>query len=79
MIQESLNHHVFLSPRKTAADADTEGGAPITIVEMLAAGIPAVSTMHCDIPEVMGPVLRGPLVPPGDCAGLARHLLAVAG
>ena len=55
MIQEAYAHHVFLHPSVTATDGDTEGGAPVSIIEMLATGMPVVSTTHCDIPEVMRP------------------------
>ncbi len=55
MMQEAYAHHVFLQPSVTASDGDTEGGAPVSIIEMLATGMPVVSTTHCDIPEVMRP------------------------
>jgi colanic acid/amylovoran biosynthesis glycosyltransferase len=51
----ALDHDVFVSPSVTAADGDTEGGAPVVIIEMLASGMPVVSTLHCDIPFVAGP------------------------
>ena len=46
-------HHLFLSPSGTAADGDSEGGAPVAIIETAATGMPVVSTTHCDIPEVV--------------------------
>lgn len=49
------DHHIFLSPSVTASDGDTEGGAPVAIIEMIATGMPIVSTTHCDIPFVVGP------------------------
>jgi colanic acid/amylovoran biosynthesis glycosyltransferase len=52
---EAYRHHVFLSPSVTAADGDTEGGAPVSIIEMAASGMPVISTTHCDIPEVLRP------------------------
>ena len=55
MMKEAYDHHLFLHPSVTALDGDTEGGAPVGIIEMLATGMPVVSTMHCDIPEVMFP------------------------
>lgn len=51
--QEAYAHHLFLSPSVTAADGDTEGGAPLSIIEMAASGMPIVSSIHCDIPEVI--------------------------
>lgn len=50
------HHHLFLSPSVTAADGDTEGGAPVALIEMAATGMPIVSTRHCDIP---GTVIDG--------------------
>lgn len=54
LFREAYQHHVYISPSVTASDGDTEGGAPVTIIEMAASGMPIVSTKHCDIPEVIG-------------------------
>ena len=62
MMQEAYCHHVFLQPSVTASDGDTEGGAPVSMIEMLATGMLVVSTKHCDIPEVMGDALQHMLV-----------------
>lgn len=53
MLNEAYRHHLFLHPSVTASNGDTEGGAPVSIIEMLATGMPVISTYHCDIPEVM--------------------------
>jgi len=53
MINESYNHHLFIQPSITASDGDTEGGAPVSIIEMMATGMPVISTYHCDIPDIM--------------------------
>lgn len=53
LIEEALNNHLFLSPSVTARDGDTEGGCPVTIIELSATGMPVLSTTHCDIPEVV--------------------------
>lgn len=53
LFREAHQHHVFVSPSITASDGDTEGGAPVTIIEMAASGMPIVSTRHCDIPEII--------------------------
>ena len=47
VLQEGYQHHLFLSPSVTSGDGDTEGGAPLTIVEMSATGMPVISTDHC--------------------------------
>jgi colanic acid/amylovoran biosynthesis glycosyltransferase len=53
LMKQAYNHHIFLSPSVSAEDGDTEGGAPVTIIEMIATGMPVISTIHCDIPEVI--------------------------
>lgn len=52
-MKEAYDHHIFLSPSVTTADGDTEGGAPVGIIQMAASGMPIVSTRHCDIPNVL--------------------------
>ena len=78
LLQTALEHHVFLSPSVHAADGDTEGGAPVTIIELAATGMPVVSTRHCDIPAVIREEEGGLLADEGDVAGLADHLRALA-
>lgn len=51
--QEACRHHLFVAPSVTAADGDTEGGAPISVIEMAASGMAIVSSFHCDIPDVI--------------------------
>ncbi len=74
MMEEAYEHHIFLSPSVTAADGDTEGGAPVTIIEMAASGIPVVSTRHCDIPQVILDGRTGWLAKERDVDGLVTHL-----
>jgi colanic acid/amylovoran biosynthesis glycosyltransferase len=69
-LAESLRHHLFLSPSVTANDGDTEGGAPVSLIELAASGMPIVSTRHCDIPEVVKDGETGMLVNERDVAGL---------
>jgi colanic acid/amylovoran biosynthesis glycosyltransferase len=71
---EAASHHVFLSPSVTAADGDTEGGAPVTIIEMSASGMMVVSTTHCDIPGVILHGVTGLLAPERAPEVLADHL-----
>jgi len=75
MLQEAYDHHLFLQPSITAEDGDTEGGAPVSIIEMLATGMPVISTDHCDIPEVMGAAYAHLLAPERDAAKLAECIL----
>lgn len=62
IIEESYNSDIFLSPSVVSSDGDTEGGAPVTIIEMAASGMPVISTTHCDIPFVLGNLNKDILV-----------------
>lgn len=68
--------HVAIQPSRTAADGDTEGGAPTVLLEMQASGIPVVATNHADIPFVVPCPER--LVEEEDVAGLAEALVETA-
>jgi colanic acid/amylovoran biosynthesis glycosyltransferase len=50
---ELYRNDVLMAPSVSASDGDTEGGAPVTIIEAAATGMPIVSTRHCDIPDVL--------------------------
>lgn len=78
LIREAYNNHIFLSPSRTASDGDNEGGAPVTIIEMSATGLPIVSTRHCDIPSIVHNGETGLLADEGDIDGLCGHLAALA-
>jgi colanic acid/amylovoran biosynthesis glycosyltransferase len=62
---------IFLQHSVTAADGDQEG-LPVSILEAFAAGVPVVSTHHAGIPDAVVDSQCGFLVPPGDCAAMAR-------
>ncbi|MGE5806308.1 MAG: glycosyltransferase [Ignavibacteria bacterium] len=53
MIEKLLDCDIFLHPSVIASDGDNEGGAPVSIMEASAMGLPVVSTLHADIPEVI--------------------------
>jgi colanic acid/amylovoran biosynthesis glycosyltransferase len=53
LFEEAYQNHIFISPSVTASTGDTEGGAPVSLIDMMATGMPVVSTKHCDIPEVV--------------------------
>lgn len=74
MLAEAYNHHIFLSPSVVAADGDTEGGAPVSLIEMAASGMPIVSTHHCDIPSVVKHGKTGWLAAERDVDGLVEYL-----
>jgi colanic acid/amylovoran biosynthesis glycosyltransferase len=74
-INEAYKHHIFLSPSITASDGDTEGGAPISIIEMMATGMPIVSTSHCDIPQIVIHEQTGLVADEHDIDGLVRNIV----
>ena len=74
LIQEFYKHDVFVSPSVTAVDGDTEGGAPVTIIEAAASGMPVVSTTHCDIPFVLSKKNTPYLAPERDSLTLSRAI-----
>ena len=73
-IEEAKNHDIFLSHSICGSDGETEGGAPVTLIEMSAYGMPVVSTHHCDIPEVILDNKSGLLVSEKDVDGLTDRL-----
>lgn len=70
------SHHVVLQPSVTAADGDSEGGHPVVLTMMAAAGMPAIATRHCDISEIVSAGRTGWLCDERDEPGLAAALLA---
>lgn len=74
LLDEAYDHHIFLAPSVTASDGDAEGGAPVSIIEMAASGMPIVTTRHCDIPEVVVDGGNAELADERDVRGLARAI-----
>jgi colanic acid/amylovoran biosynthesis glycosyltransferase len=74
LLELAYEHDIFLSPSVTAADSDAEGGAPVSVIEMAASGMPIVSTTHCDIPSVLAEPNRRLLVAERDTQALADAL-----
>ena len=75
LFKEAYNNHIFLSPSIKASDGDTEGGAPVTLIDMIATGMPIISTQHCDIPNVIDHKKTGLLAEERDPDGLKAHLM----
>lgn len=78
LMEEAYDHHIFLQPSVTARDGDGEGGAPVTLIEMSATGMPIVSTNHCDIPSVVKHGETGFLAPERDPKTLVEYLRRLA-
>ncbi|MDO8727142.1 MAG: glycosyltransferase [Candidatus Methanoperedens sp.] len=73
-INEASNSHIFMLPSITAQDGDTEGGAPVAIIEAQATGLPVISSYHADIPEVVVDGKSALLAPEKDVDMLTKHL-----
>lgn len=73
-LEELKRATILLYPSVTASDGDTEGGAPVALIEAMAMGVPIVSSQHADIPEVVIDKTCGLLYPERDIAGLAEGL-----
>jgi colanic acid/amylovoran biosynthesis glycosyltransferase len=74
LLEQAYAHHVFLSPSLTAPDGDTEGGAPVALMDMASTGMAIVSSTHCDIPEVIVDGETGFLAREGDLPSLEHQL-----
>lgn len=70
--------HIFMAPSRTAANGDSEGGAPTVLLEMQALGLPIISTCHADIPFVVQHEQSGFLSPEFDDEILAENLAKLA-
>jgi len=73
-LNEATNAHIFILPSITAQNGDTEGGAPVAILEVQATGLPVISSYHADIPEVVVDGKSALLAPERDVEKLAMHL-----
>ena len=79
VIAELSACHLLLQPSRTASDGDSEGGAPVILLEAQAAGVPVVATRHADIPEYVADGVSGLLADEGDVEGLAQRLEQLLG
>lgn len=70
--------HIYIQASLTAPDGDSEGGAPTTLLEAQACGLPVLSTRHADIPEVVVEGESALLSDEGDASGLAANLASLA-
>jgi colanic acid/amylovoran biosynthesis glycosyltransferase len=73
-LRELQQADLFVHPSIIDRHGVTEGGAPTTILEAQALGVPVVATEHCDIPNVTIAGESALLVPERDSAALAQAL-----
>lgn len=68
---------IALFPSRTAADGDSEGGAPVTLIEAQWLGVPSIVSKHDDLPFVAAP--GGAIVlPPNAPEEWSRALTAIS-
>ena len=76
LIEVALDSHVFVAPSVVARDGDAEG-TPFILQQMMATGMPAITTTHSDIPYLFGGD-RDLLSPERDAHAIAERLLHYA-
>ena len=67
-------YELILQPSKHQPNGDSEGGAPIVLLDAQATGMPVIATQHCDIPNEVIHNKTGLLAPEGDSRMLAKHI-----
>jgi colanic acid/amylovoran/stewartan biosynthesis glycosyltransferase WcaL/AmsK/CpsK len=70
--------HLYLQPSVTAPDGDSEGGAPTTLLEAQACGLPVITTRHADIPGIVREGDSALLSDEGDVGSLAANISLAA-
>ncbi len=68
---------IFLHPSILDSLGDSEGGAPTTILEAQALGMPIISTFHADIPNVTLPGQSALLSPEREVGPLADNIYSL--
>lgn len=75
LIEEMLRADVFLQPSQTAKNGNTEGGAPVTLIDAQATGLAICATFHADIPEVSPHNVSALLSPENEIEFLSENLI----
>jgi colanic acid/amylovoran biosynthesis glycosyltransferase len=76
-LEEFEKADFFLVPSRTSKRGETEGGAPTTLLEAEARGLPVIATRHADIPFVLPqkyPYLANEADPENLAATITRFL-----
>jgi len=77
-LEELDRAHLYVQPSMTAPDGDSEGGAPTTLLEAQACGLPILTTRHADIPGIVAEEDSAILADEGDVPGFAANLSVLA-
>jgi len=78
LLREMRASDIFLQPSRVAANGNTEGGAPVTLIDAQSVGLPICATMHADIPEVAPHDVSALLAPERDINAIAHNILRLA-
>ena len=73
-LEEMQEADIFIQPSVTASDGDSEGGAPTTLLEAQAMGMPVLAFEHADIPYVVMPGRSALLCTEGDWRALRENM-----
>ncbi len=74
-LKEMQKADIFIQPSITASNGDSEGGAPTTILEAQAMGMPVISSYHADIPNIVIPGKSALLANEKDWKMLSNHIV----
>lgn len=74
LISLSYECDVFLQASRTIKENDKEG-TPMVIVDMMATGMPVISTKHSDIPEIIDDGINGYLAEENDVDSFKNKIL----
>ena len=73
----ALQSHCALLPSEWTASRDCEGGFPVIFLDLMATGLPIISTDHCDIPFAITSE-NGFLAQEKDVEQLAKYILQIS-
>ncbi|MBN1415296.1 MAG: glycosyltransferase [Bacteroidales bacterium] len=74
VLEKACECDVFLQASRTASNGDKEG-TPMVFVDVMAAGMPVISTYHSDIPEIVREGFNGYLAEENNIDSFAACLL----
>ncbi len=78
LLVEMQNSDIFLQPSRTAANGNTEGGAPVTLIDAQSMKLAICATTHADIPEVSPHGVSALLAPEGNIRQIGENLEKLA-
>ncbi len=73
MLELAMSCHAFLQASRTSSENDKEG-TPMVMVDVMATGLPIISTNHSDIPEIVEDGITGFLAEENDIDSFAQKI-----